>query len=221
MTRTLLKTALIASTAALLIAAGPKADLNQDGQVTKAEFTQSAQSQFFAADTDNDNFLSEDERKALGEARRSEHENMRFQSLDTNGDNLISREEMEARAESMRSKKKEHFDSRKKKALEQFDTNLDGELSEAERTVMYAEKKGQRGSREGDRKADGKRGEGKWGSRGKRPNPDANGDGFVSLEEHMALSEQLFARMDANSDGVLTKGEGQGRKGKRGPRRGQ
>ena len=64
MTRTLLKTALIASGAALLIAAGPKADLNQDGQVTKAEFTESAQSRFFAMDTDGNNFLSEDERKA-------------------------------------------------------------------------------------------------------------------------------------------------------------
>jgi len=43
MTRKLLKAALLASGAALLIAAGPKADLNQDGQVTKAEFTESAQ----------------------------------------------------------------------------------------------------------------------------------------------------------------------------------
>ena len=48
MTRTLLKTALIASTSILLMAAGPKADLNQDGQVTKAEFTEAATAHFLA-----------------------------------------------------------------------------------------------------------------------------------------------------------------------------
>jgi len=37
----------------------------------------------------------------------------------------------------------------------------------------------------------------------------------------MAVSERLFARMDANGDGVLTKGEGRKRKGKRDKKRGQ
>lgn len=96
------------------------------------------------------------------------------------------------------------------KALEKYDTNLDSELSEAERTVMKAEraeKRGDRKARKKDRRAD-------------RPKVDANGDGLVSMEEHMAVTEQLFARMDANGDGVLTKGEGRKRKGKRGPKRG-
>ena len=54
------------------------------------------------------------------------------------------------------------------------------------------------------------------GKRAERPQMDTNGDGLVSLDEYMAISEQLFTRMDANADGVLTKGEGQKRKGKRG-----
>jgi hypothetical protein len=37
----------------------------------------------------------------------------------------------------------------------------------------------------------------------------------------MAVSEQLFTRMDANADGVLTKGEGKKRRGKRGEKRGR
>jgi hypothetical protein len=85
--------------------------------------------------------------------------------------------------------------------------------------------KAERESRSEDRKAkrDGMRGDrkrGKKGKRSQRPNPDANGDGFVSLDEHLAVSEKLFARLDANDDGVLTKGEGRKRRGRRGGKRG-
>jgi len=150
MTHRLLSTAIIASGAALLIAAGPKADLNQDGEVTKAEFTQAAQSKFFATDTNNDGLLSQDERKAHRQAMRENRKDRRFERLDINA---------------KRAAKKER--------------------------------------------------------RKDRPKVDANGDGMISMEEHMAVSERLFARMDANDDGVLTKGEGRKRKGKRGKKRGQ
>lgn len=207
MTRTLLKTALIASGAALLIAAGPKADLNQDGQVTKAEFTQSAQSRFYATDTNNDGFLSQEERAVRKEAKRKEQSDKRFAKLDSNGDGLLSPDEMSSRGDKQKARK----DAHRQKFLEKYDTNLDGSLSEAERTVMKAERGNKRAEKKSKRK----------NSRAERPKIDANGDGLVSLDEHMAVSEQLFTRMDANSDGVLTKGEGQKRKGKRGQKRGR
>lgn len=205
MTRTFFKTALIASSAVLLIAAGPKADLNQDGQVTKAEFTEAAKAHFLAADTDGDSFLTEDERKAFRQTKMNAFKDKQFDKLDANGDGAISRDEMTAVGEKFKARK----DARKAKMLERYDTNLDGELSDVERTVMKAER---------DAKGEGKR-KGKKGKRGKRadrPNPDANGDGFISLDEHLAVSEQLFTRLDANSDGVLTEGEGRKRKGRRG-----
>jgi len=217
MTRTLLKTALIASTSVLLMAAGPKADLNQDGQVTKAEFTQAAQAHFFAADANGDSFLSEEERKAFRATKLDEMKNKRFDKLDANGDGAISRDEMDVVGEKLKARK----DAHKARILERFDTNLDGELSDAERTVMDAEraaKSGERGA-----KKQGRRGgfKGKGGKRADRPNPDANGDGVISLDEHMAVSEQLFTRLDANADGVLTEGEGRKRKGRRGGKRGK
>jgi len=204
MTQTLLKTALIASTAVLLMAAGPKADLNQDGQVTKAEFTEAAKAHFIAADADSDGFLTEDERNAFREVKKTERKDKRFDKLDANGDGAISREEMDAISQKSQARK----ETMKAKILERYDTNLDGELNDAERTVMKAER---------DAKGEGKRGrKGKRGKRADRPNPDANGDGFISLDEHLAVSEQLFTRLDANADGVLTEGEGRKRKGRRG-----
>lgn len=207
MRHTYLKIALVASGAALLIAAGPKADLNQDGEVTKAEFTQAAQSKFFATDTNNDGFLSQDERKAHREAMRENRKDKRFEKLDANGDGLLSRDEMDA----VGAKREARKDAMRAKVLEKFDTNLDGKLSETERTVMKAERKEKRADKK-DRRKD---------RRADRPKADANGDGFVSMDEHIAVTEQLFARMDANGDGVLTKGEGRKRKGKRGQKRGR
>ena len=213
MSRTLLKTILLASGVALLIAAGPKADLNQDGEVSKAEFTQAAESRFYATDANNDGFLSEDERKAHRDAERQNHKDQRFSKLDTNGDGLLSRDEVDAGGEKRkahREKRKANMESRRQDMMEKYDTNLDGSLSDAERTVMKAERGEKRDKRKGKR--DEKRAE--------RPKMDANDDGLVSLEEYMSVSEQLFTRMDANADGVLTKGEGRKRKGKRGKKRG-
>jgi hypothetical protein len=207
MTRKLLTTALLASGAALLIAAGPKADLNQDGQVTKAEFMQTATDRFEAVDTNGDSFLSTEERKAMREGRHEKRADRRFERLDDDKDGNISRAEMDAASDKRKAKK----DARKAKALEKFDTNLDGTLSDAERTVMLAERdalRGERKAKRGDRKS----------RRAERPKPDANGDGFVSLDEHLVVSEQLFMRMDANGDGVLVKGEGRKRKGHKGKR---
>lgn len=202
MTRIFLKTVLIASGATLLIAAGPKADLNQDGQVTKAEFTQAAQSHFYAADTNNDGFLNQDERKANKSAKRSDRKDKRFKKLDTNGDNLLSSDEMDARRADRKAKK----EAKLKKALETFDTDQDGKLNKAERSAMKAghkKKRADKKDKRGDRRAN---------------RPDANDDDLISLAEHMAVSEKLFTRMDANGDGVLTEGEGRKRKGKRGKR---
>ncbi len=212
MTRTLLKPVLIASTSVLLMAAGPKADLNQDGQVTKAEFTEAAKAHFLSADTNGDSFLSEGERTAFREAKSEERKGKRFDHLDADGDGSISRSEMQAAGEKFKARKdsmKLRRQDMKAKILERYDTNLDGELSDAERTVMRSEWEAKGGKKDGGRT-------GKRGKRGERPNPDANGDGFVSLDEHMAISEQLFTRLDANSDGVLTEGEGRRRKGRRG-----
>lgn len=220
MKRILLATAILGVSATALMAAGPKADLNADGQVTLAEFTSIASQNFTQADLNGDNFLSEDEVKGLHEARRDAREDARFERADLNGDGAITRDEVDAAKDAKREKRTERREEKKAEMLERYDTNVDGELSEAERDVAKAERKAERGERKaerGEKREDRKRD----GKRAKRPTPDADGDGFVSRAEHMAVTEQLFARMDANGDGVLTQGEGGKRKGRKGKRRGR
>ncbi|WP_369026287.1 hypothetical protein [Qipengyuania sp. RANM35] len=42
-----------------------------------------------------------------------------------------------------------------------------------------------------------------YAQRGDRPNPDANGDGVVTLAEMKAHGNELFAKMDENGDGTI------------------
>lgn len=215
MKRILLTTALLGASATALMAAGPRADLNKDGQVTKTEFTVTAMEAFTAADADADGFLTQDEGKALREAQREDRQSRRqqktFDKLDSDGDGVISRTEMEAAQGERETKRSERREAMKARLLERYDTNVDGELSDTEREVIRAERTEKREARKT------RRGEG----RAQRPNPDADGDGLISEAEHMAMAEQLFARMDANGDGVLTQGEGRERKSKRGDRQGR
>ena len=210
MKRILLATAIVGFSATALLAASPKADLNGDGQVTKDEFTSIAIENFRNADVNGDNFLSEDEANAMKAARRDARADASFDKVDANGDGVLTREEVEAAGNQRQEKHSERRDARKTEMLERFDTNVDGELSDIEREAARAEMKDKFG---------GGRGQRKGGKRADRPKPDTNGDGLISFEEHAAVTELLFSRLDANGDGVLTQGEGKKRRGKKGKKR--
>jgi len=74
--------------------AGPKADVNQDGQITKTEFLDAANAKFIRADADFDGNLTKDEMKALREARGVERAEKRFEKQDLNGDGALTRNMM-------------------------------------------------------------------------------------------------------------------------------
>lgn len=218
--------ALLLLAATALVAATPAADLDKNGKVSRAEFMAASDARFAAADADFNGQLTRDEMKALGEARRTEHAKGRFSNMDANGDGVVSEAEMLASRDSRpprgpraegpegqgpegRGPKGEKGD-RRAKMLEQFDTNSDGELSDAERAVARKLHEAKRGERKAEKKV----------ARAERPRLDANRDGLVTKAEYDAMGEALFLRMDANGDGVLTKGEGQKRKGPKGPSKG-
>jgi len=144
--------------------------------------------------------------KALGEAKRAERAREHFSKMDLNGDGAVTEDEMMAAREAMKDRHSDRKDGWREKMLERFDTNADGELSDAERAVAHEQAKAKRGEWQKKWKA-------RKGDKAKRPRLDTDRDGIVTRAEYDAMGEALFARMDANGDGMLTKGEGRRHKG--------
>ena len=192
--------------------ASPKADTDGDGQITRAEFQAASDATFAKADTDFDGNLTKDEMRALKELKKAEHAENKFDRQDLNGDGAVTKAEMEAA-------RSEHKAKREAKRLEKFDTNNDGVVDDAEKATAKATAKAKwQAKRESRGYGSGNKGKGeKRGVRG--ANPDANGDGLISKAEYDAASDALFTRLDANNDGVLTKGEGRKRRGRKGKRK--
>jgi len=202
---------LLAGTGATLLLAGvalaaPKADTNQDGQITLEEFQAAADAKFRAADTDFNGLLDKSEKAAMREKRHDERASRRFKNMDLNGDGTVTETEMQEARDQHREKRREKTQDRR---LEKFDTNNDGQIDDAEREAAKALRA------ENREKADKRKKRRRMKRRA--ANPDSNGDGLVSRTEHEAATLSLFTRMDRNGDGVLTKGEGRKkrRKGRR------
>ncbi len=190
----LTKLALTTAAATLLVTgtsfAKPSADTDNDGQVTQAEFMDAAKARFSKGDTNADGLISKEERMAARDLRRAEMKSKRFDRMDTNTDGVITRAEFDALAD----KQSERRESWRGEGT----SDQDRDARKLKRKEMRADRKNKRKERRS------------------MPKVDANADGFISIDEHMAASEAMFLRLDANGDGVLTKGEGRKRGGKRG-----
>lgn len=185
--------------------ANPKADLDQDGRISKSEFVTEANERFLKTDIDGDGIVTENEREAAKANRHAEFQNEMFTRLDSNGDGFISRSEFDAAAE-----------TRREKTSERRDFNGDGKFNREDRDARREKFKQWREGGEGA----GFRGEKRrpsGGDRG-RMSPDANDDGVITRAEHDAAVEALFTKLDSNGDGFLEKSEGRKKRGKRGGR---
>ena len=196
-----IKLTLLVSTACLLTAgiaaAQPMADLDGDGKISKYEFVTEANARFESTDTNSDGVITEAERQAHKDNKRSEIQSKMFGELDANGDGVITRSEFDAKAEERHSKMEEHRD-----------INGDGVVDRADRDARREKfrERFEKGGRDG-------RHEGRH--EGRRLSPDANDDGVVTRAEHESAVETMFERLDVNADGFLEKGEGRKRSGKR------
>jgi Ca2+-binding EF-hand superfamily protein len=102
-----------------------------------------------------------------------------FKKMDTNGDGQVTRAEHAAGARQM---------------FTQCDANQDGIVTAAEMDALHAAK-------------DEKPGKHEKSSSEKIKMLDQNGDGQLTLAEQEAGSEKMFATMDKNADGSLSKEE--------------
>lgn len=174
----------------------PSADSNKDGRVDRAEF----------------------------DSERAAH----FKTVDTNGDGFLSADEMTAFHDAQRAKMESKQGDMGAKFLKRFDADGDGKVSEAEwpkkGRMTFADADGNKdGTVTADELAkmrpphDGKQKDGK----DRFTRLDTDKDGKVSVAEWNALGDKMFARLDDNSDGAITKDELPKRRGGDAPAEGQ
>jgi Ca2+-binding EF-hand superfamily protein len=194
----------IAALAALPALAQPGPAREGFGQpLTRAAVQTQVQARFAKLDANRDGFVTQDEAKAVAEARRTERQASRgerraalFERLDANRDGSISRAEFDSRPALGRGDRAERRGER------------------GERRAGRMEHRGHRMGRGGAGMAGGG-----FGLRAFET-MDANRDGRVSLAEASTQALSRFDRADANRDGTITREERQAVRAERGERRG-
>lgn len=222
---TLLLTALATALMGTAAMANPKADTNQDGVITRAEFLAASDARFAKSDLNGDGYISTDERETARTNRDSERRSEHFTRMDANGDGVITRDEFDSAGDMRKSKKRE-------KMRQRMDVNQDGQVDDSDREVMRQKMEGRRekfkemrekrraeGGRDGAR--DGWKKSGRRGGKDMLSRVDTNGDDLISAQEYREGAETMFDHMDANGDGQLTEGEGMRRKRGKKRRRGR
>lgn len=167
-----------------------QSDANSDGVLTRAEFDAGRDANFARLDGNSDGALTREEMRAgWREHGRRGHRGGGMHSL------------ARADANGDGNITRDEFLARPIEHFDRLDANDDGVLSEAERP--------QRGERGEHRQR---------AERRERPNHDTDGDGVISRAEYAAMGASMFERLDANSDGQVTREEAQAARPHRGQR---
>ena len=135
-----------------------------------------------------------------GRGGPGDHGMMMLRAADANGDNSITRAEVEALQAEM---------------FDWMDRNGDGFLDDADESPMRARMRAIRAEDRaarasggnGPRDGRGQGGQGGPGGRRGMMGADADQDGRISREEFLAREDRMFARLDADENGVVTPGE--------------
>ncbi|MBV1885628.1 MAG: EF-hand domain-containing protein [Parvibaculaceae bacterium] len=119
-------------------------DANEDGAVSKEEFTNGKAShdkKLEKVDANKDGVLSKDEMRAHMLERFEKRFEKRFAKLDTDGNGSVSKEERDAMHAKME-KRHEKRGERKEKMFDRMDANDDGKVTKEEMAKMKGHRKG-------------------------------------------------------------------------------
>jgi len=168
-----------------------QSDANSDGVLTRQEFDAGRDANFARLDANTDGQLTREEMRAGREGRGEGRGHGRG-----GGGHSLTR----ADANSDGNVTRDEYLARPTAQFDRIDANNDGVITEAERPQRC--ERGERPSR---------------AERPERPNFDANNDSQISRAEYAAMGAGMFERMDANSDGRVTREEAEaGRPNRRG-----
>jgi hypothetical protein len=156
-----------------------QSDANSDGVLTRQEFDTGRDANFTRLDANNDGQLTREERRAERGDRRGRRGGRH------GGMHSLER----ADANNDGNVTRDEFLARPTQMFDRLDANDDGVISTAERPQRR------------------ERADGEQRQRPERVNPDANGDNQISRSEFAAMSSGMFERLDANSDGRVTREE--------------
>lgn len=164
-----------------------RADSNNDGAVTRAEFDQARGAMFTRMDADHDGQLERGEHRHGrgmhdGAGHRMGGAGRQMSAADANNDGAISRDEFLARPLEM---------------FARLDANSDGSISAEEQTAARAHHQEMRGERTERRER----------RREHMREADADHDRQLSAQEFATLGDRMFERLDANRDGSITRQE--------------
>lgn len=174
-----------------------RADANNDGVVTRQEFDAARAAQFVRLDTNHDAQLSRDELHAgrhwAGRGHGGpdggppgDHPGRRFDPS-----RLDTNHDGNISRQEFSAASDERFD--------RLDSNHDGVIAASEQQTAQQRMRERMAER-----------------RAAHPNPDSNGDGAVSRTEWDAMGAAMFARLDVNRDGRVTRDEAEAARPRRG-----
>lgn len=170
------------ATPALALQDSAKGPKGPRGPETRAELQAKIQERFAKLDVNKDGFVTQDEIKAVHEARAKERADKRFAALDADKNGSISRAE---------------FDASRAKAREGFKAKRE-QTADAGKPGPHRGH-GMRGGHHWGGKMRGGPGGGNW-----FVTADANKDGKLTLAEMQAGPLQRFDSVDTNKDGTIS-----------------
>jgi Ca2+-binding EF-hand superfamily protein len=170
------------------------ADTNKDGVVDQTEFQASRDKWFVDLDTNKDGFITTDELKAFGDKMHAQWQQKHADAQGTAGQDDANKDG-------------DRGDKMAQHILARVDTDKDGKISKAEfdteSTALFKRL---------DKNSDGKIAADEvparhWGKGPQFGMMDTDKDGKVTKAEFTAAEDQMFQKLDANGDGVITPDE--------------